>query len=71
MTRLSPVVTLEELRMLLFDLPGDTAVEIEAGISITATTAWELYQSPWQGPLGLVVHHDPDRRFSLVRVERP
>jgi hypothetical protein len=35
MLRLSPEMTIEELRMLLFDLPGHTAVEIEAGISIT------------------------------------
>ena len=71
MSRLSPVMTIEELRMLLFDLPGHTAVEIEAGISITATTAWELYRSPWQGPVALVIQHDTNTRFSLVRVERP
>jgi len=30
-----------------------------------------LYQSPWQGPVALVIHNDPDPRFRLVRVERP
>ena len=54
--------------MLFFDLPGRTTVDIEAGMSITATT---VYQSPWQGPVALVIHNDPDPRFRLVRVERP
>jgi len=72
MSRLGPVETIAELRQLLFDLPGDTAVEIEAGIAITATTALEFYHSPWQGPVALVINHDPDSAcISLVRVERP
>jgi hypothetical protein len=72
MSRLSPIMTVEELHQLLFDLPGDTAVEVEAGIDITATTVVDLYHSPWQGPLTLVVLHDVDeRRISLVKVERP
>ena len=72
MSRLSPIMTVEELHQLLFDLPGETAVEVEAGIDITATTVMELYHSPWQGPLTLVVLHDADKRhISLVRVERP
>ena len=72
MSRLSPIVTVEELHQLLFDLPGDTAVEVEAGMDITATTVVELYYSPWQGPVTLVIYHDADkRRISLVRVERP
>jgi hypothetical protein len=72
MSRLSPIMTMEELHQLLFDLPGDTAVEVEAGINITATTVVDLYHSPWQGPLTLVVLHDVDeRRISLVKVERP
>ncbi len=44
MSRLGPIETIEELRQLLFDLPGETAVEIEADIAITATTALELYR---------------------------
>ena len=53
-------------------LPGDTAVEINADISITATNVVELYRSPWQGPIALVIHHDPNRRrIGLVRVEQP
>ena len=72
MSRLSPIMTVEELHQLLIDLPGDTAVEVEAGIDITATTVVDLYHSPWQGPLTLVVLHDVDeRRISLVKVERP
>ena len=46
MSRLSPIVTVEELHQLLFDLPGDTAVEVEAGMDIMATTVVELYYSP-------------------------
>jgi hypothetical protein len=57
--------------MLFFDLPGHTTVEIEAGISITATTVWETLPVAWQGPVALVIHNDPDPRFRLVRVERP
>ncbi len=72
MSRVGPIETIEELRQLLFDLPGETAVEIEADIAITATTALELYRSPWQGPVALVIYHDPDSAcVSLVRVERP
>ena len=72
MARISPIETIEELRQLLFDLPGDTAVEINADISITATNVVELYRSSWQGPVALVIHHDPDRRrIGLVRVEQP
>ena len=50
MSRFSPIETIEELRQLLFDLPDDIAVEINADISITATNVVELYRSPWQGP---------------------
>jgi hypothetical protein len=72
MSRLSPIETIEELRQHLFDLPGDIAVEIDEGITITPTTVLELYLSPWRGPLALVVHHNAERRrISLVRVERP
>jgi hypothetical protein len=72
MSRLSPIETIEELRQHLFDLPGDTTVEIEAGIAITAATVIELYRSTWQGPVALVIHHDAGRqRISLVRVEQP
>ena len=72
MSRLSPIETIEELRQHLFDLPSDTAVEIEAGIAITATTVVELYRSTWQGPVALVIRHDAEHRgISLVRVERP
>lgn len=72
MSRLSPIMTVEELHQLLFDLPGDTAVEVEARIDITATTVMELYRSPWQGPVALIIHHDAEeRRISLVRLERP
>ncbi len=72
MRRLTPIETLQELRQLLFDLPGDTAVEIEAEIAIVATTALELYYSPWQGPVALVINYDPNGAcISLVRVERP
>jgi hypothetical protein len=72
MSRFSPIETFDELRQHLFDLPSDTAVEIDEGIAITATTVLELYRSPWQGPVALVIHHDPGRqRTSLVRVEQP
>ena len=72
MSRLSPIETIEELRQHLFDLPSDTAVEVDEGIAITATTVLELYRSPWQGPVAIVIHHDPGRqRISLVRVEQP
>jgi hypothetical protein len=72
MSRLSPIETIEELRQHLFDLPCDTAVEIEAGIAITATTVVELYRSTWRGPVALVIHHDAEHcGISLVRVERP
>jgi hypothetical protein len=72
MSRVSPIGTIKELKQHLFDLPGDTAVEIEKGIAITAMTVLELYRSPWRGPVALVVHHDAERRrVSLVRVERP
>ena len=72
MSRLGPIETIAELRQHLFDLPSDTAVEIEAGIAITAATVVELYRSTWQGPLALVIHHDDEhRRISLVKVERP
>ena len=71
-SRISPIETIEELRQLLFDLPDDIAVEINADISITATNVVELYRSPWQGPIALVIHHDPNRRrIGLVRVEQP
>jgi hypothetical protein len=33
MSRLGPIETTEELRQLLFEVPGDTAVEIEADIA--------------------------------------
>jgi hypothetical protein len=70
--RLSPIETSEELRQHLFDLPGDTAVEIDEGVAITATTILELYRSPWRGSVALVVHYDAERRrISLVRVEQP
>jgi hypothetical protein len=72
MSRISPIETIEELRQFLFDLPGDTAVEINADISITAANVVELYRSPWQGPIALVIHHDPGRqRIGLIRVEQP
>ena len=72
MSRLSPIETIEELRQHLFDLPNDTAVEIEAGIEIMAATVEELYRSTWQGPVALVIRHDAEHRgISLVRVERP
>ncbi len=72
MSRLSPIETIEELRQHVFDLSSDTAVQIDEGIAITATTVLELYRSPWQGPVALVIHHDPGRqRTSLVRVEQP
>ena len=61
MSRLSPIETIDELRHHLFDLPSDTAVEVDEGIAITATTVLELYHSPWQGPVALVIHHDPGR----------
>jgi len=71
MSRLSPIETIEELRQHLFDLPGDIAVEIDEGIAITATTVLELYRSPWQGPVALVIHHDPGRQCtSLVSVAK-
>ena len=41
MARISPIETIGELRQLLFDLPDDTAVEINADISITATNVVE------------------------------
>jgi hypothetical protein len=59
------------MRQLLFDLPDDMTVEVEVGISIFATTVSELYRAPWQGPIAFAIHHDPDPRFSVVRVERP
>ncbi len=72
MSRLSPITTVKELHQLLFDLPGETAVEVDADVDITATTVVELYHSPWKQPLALVVLHDADEhRISLVRVERP
>ena len=72
MSRLSPIETIDELRQHLFDLPSDTAVEVDESIAITATTVLELYHSPWQGPVALVIHHDPGRqRTGLVRVEQP
>jgi hypothetical protein len=39
--------------MLFFDLPGHTTVEIEAGISITATTVWETLPVAVARPRGL------------------
>ena len=70
MSRLSPIMTVEELHRLLFDLPGDTAVEVEAEMDITGDHGGLLF--PWRGPVTLVIHHDADtRRISLVRVERP
>ena len=45
MSRLSPIVTVEELHQLLFDLPGDTAVEVEAGMDIMASGAALLFSS--------------------------
>jgi len=44
MSRLSPIETIDELRQHLFDLPSDTAVEVDEGIAITATTVLELYR---------------------------
>ena len=41
-------------------------------IDITATTVVDLYRSPWQGPVTLVIHHEADkRRMSVASVERP
>ena len=46
--------------------------KVEAGIDITATTVVDLYRSPWQGPVTLVIHHEADkRRMSVASVERP
>ena len=64
MSRLSPIKTIEELRQHLFDLPSDTTVEIEAGVAITAATVIELYRSPWQGPVALVIHYAPETAAS-------
>ena len=61
MSRLSPIETSEELRQHLFDLPGDTAVEIDEGIAITATTVLELCRSLWRGSVALIVYHDAER----------
>jgi hypothetical protein len=72
MSRLSPIETIEDLQQHLFDLPADTAVEIDEGVAITARTVMELYRSPWRGLVALVFLHDAERRrISLVRVERP
>ena len=70
MSRLSTIETIEDLQQHLFDLPADTAVEIDEGVAITATTVMELYHSPWRGS-GVYYHDAERRRISLVRVERP
>ena len=65
MSRISPIETIGELRQLLFDLPDDTAVEINADISITAANVVELYRSPWQGAYR--VGHPPRPRSPTHR----
>ena len=72
MSRLSPIETIEQLRQHLFDLPGDTAVEIERRHRNHGDDGVGALPLPWQGPVALVIHHDPGRqRTGLVRVEQP
>ena len=57
---------MDELR-----IPADMPVEIERGIPLSARIAVELRSLPgWPHGLFLIVHIDPDPRFSLVKVER-
>jgi hypothetical protein len=53
MSRLSPIMTVEELHRLLFDLPGDTAVEVEAEMDITGDHGGGALLFPLAGPSDL------------------
>ena len=59
------------LRRCLRNCPAEMSVEIERGVSVTAKIVAELRSLPgWPYGLVLIVHIDPDPRFSMVKVER-
>jgi hypothetical protein len=59
------------LRRCLRNCPAEMSVEIERGVSVTAKIVAELRSLPgWPYGLVLIVHIDPDPRFSVVKVER-
>jgi hypothetical protein len=62
---------MDELRTCLGSCPADMPVEIERGVPLTARIVVELRSLPgWPYGLVLIVHIDPDPRFSVVKVER-
>jgi hypothetical protein len=61
----------DQLRACLGRVPDDIRVEVERGLTVTAETVADLRSLSDLPPgLILVIHDDPDPRFSIVRVER-
>ena len=61
---------MDELRTCLGNCPFDMPVEIERGVPLSARIVVELRSLPrWPRGLVLIVHIDPDPRFSVVMVE--
>ena len=61
----------DQLRACLGRVPDDLRVEVERGLTVTAETVADLRSLSDLPPgLILVIHDDPDPRFSMVRVER-
>ena len=63
--------SVDQLRACLGRVSGDIRVEVERGLAVTAESAADLRSLSDLPPgLILVIHDDPDPRFSMVRVER-
>jgi hypothetical protein len=61
----------DQLRACLGRVPDDIRVEVERGLTVTAETVADLRSLSDLPPgLILVIHDDPDPRFSIVKVER-
>jgi hypothetical protein len=64
--------SVDQLRACLGRVSGDIRVEVERGLAVTAESVADLRSLSDLPPgLILVIHDDPDPRFSMVRVERP
>ena len=64
--------SLDELHACLGRVPDEIRVEVERGLAVTAESVADLRSLSNLPPgLILVIHDDPDPRFSMVRVERP
>jgi hypothetical protein len=64
--------SVDQLRACLGRVSGDIRVQVERGLTVPAENVADLRALSDLPPgLILVIHDDPDPRFSMVRLERP